>query len=217
MVDALLFLQDHKADLQNIGETLTQDEGLRRHATKEVMLATCFCVFFEYVPVTESSDASRVLAAFSGALSRPDEFLQDLLTLRAQAVPKAKIFRLQPLVHEADINGTDSRGVLDSLSAFARAALESAQIYSEIRDAVDAGQLDRQQAANVLDSLESDQRPGWPSESSIWLSLIAFSAQEDDECHGHCAGGDLPVIMASLSLAEAERGSAIGVNGGGMR
>ncbi|CAJ1333027.1 unnamed protein product [Effrenium voratum] len=158
MVDALLFLQDHKADLQNIGETLTQDEGLRRHATKEVMLATCFCVFFEYVPVTESSDASRVLAAFSGALSRPDEFLQDLLTLRAQAVPKAKIFRLQPLVHEADINGTDSRGVLDSLSAFARAALESAQIYSEIRDAVDAGQLDRQQAANVLDSLESDQR-----------------------------------------------------------
>eukprot|EP00435_Cladocopium_sp_Y103_P049827 s60_g15.t1 len=158
MVDAFIFLQDHKADMRHIGETLTQ-QSQRRHATKELMLATCFCIFFEYLPIAESGDAARVLETFSGVLSRPDDFLEDdLMKLRAQGVPKDKIFRLQPLIHEVDINGTDSRGVLDSLSAFARAALESAQIYSEIRDAAEAGQLDRQQAANLLDCLESDQR-----------------------------------------------------------
>eukprot|EP00913_Durusdinium_trenchii_P016939 g15924.t1 len=87
MVDALIFLQDHKADLQqldsittdmpwrefqyiscwprgfylgafwlrHIGETLTQ-QTQRRHATKELMLATCFCIFFEYLPIAESGD-----------------------------------------------------------------------------------------------------------------------------------------------------------------
>eukprot|EP00434_Breviolum_minutum_P025326 symbB.v1.2.022378.t1/scaffold1984.1/size115852/5 len=174
MVDAFIFLQDHKADLRHIGETLTQ-QTQRRHATKELMLATCFCIFFEYLPIAE------MLETFSGVLSRPDDFLEDLMKLRAQG---DKIFRLQPLIHEVDINGTDSRGVLDSLSAFARAALESAQIYSEIRDAAEAGQLDRQQAANLLDCIESDQRRS----EFAWQFVeptFAFQIQENGKRNGH--------------------------------
>jgi len=100
--------------------------------------------------------------AFQGALRKPQEFLQDLLALRAQVVSREKLARLQPLVQDSEIDPISFTGpfrdILGQLSTFARGAVGCAQIYNEIRDCAEAGQMDRQQAAQLLDGIESDQK-----------------------------------------------------------
>jgi len=103
------------------------------------------------------------VAAFNRALRRPDEFLQDLLALRAQVVPREKLFRVLPLVRDDDGLRASAfvgpyRGILCPLTAFVRAAIDCAEIYIEIRDSAAAGRMDMRQVATLLDGEQSDQR-----------------------------------------------------------
>jgi len=106
---------------------------------------------------------NEFVEAFNLALTSPQAFIQDLLALRAQVVPKEKLTRLARLVDDSEgINPTMFGGqygeVLRSLAVFVRATVECAQIYAEIRELVAAGKIDAAQGACLLDGVDSDQK-----------------------------------------------------------
>mmetsp|Transcript_782 Transcript_782/g.1496 ORF Transcript_782/g.1496 Transcript_782/m.1496 type:complete len:216 (+) Transcript_782:27-674(+) len=159
MVDALLYLQDHLEELQKLCSMLTSDQSVRPTVSME-LVASCCCMLFEYSPTRrEGDEASGVQMVFAGVLQQPQEFLQDLLALRSQAVAKEKISQLQFLIQEVDFEACRKENeAMEKVAMFVKAAVDSAQIYSEIRDAAQAGRIDRHQATKLLDSPESDQR-----------------------------------------------------------
>mmetsp|Transcript_40464 Transcript_40464/g.94615 ORF Transcript_40464/g.94615 Transcript_40464/m.94615 type:complete len:219 (-) Transcript_40464:109-765(-) len=159
MVDALLFLQDHTDELAQFGKTLLRSEPGMRSAAWAELIASCVCTLFEYSSRREGDEGQGVLAAFAGVLEQPQRFLQDLMSLRAQAIPKEKITQVQYLLQEVDFQAShDSDEVLDKVAVFVKAAMDCAKIYCEIRDFACVGQIDRHQAAKLLDGPESDQR-----------------------------------------------------------
>jgi len=178
MVEAVLALQGQTVRLQQFAE---QGLSVPAHTISEIdrrpllLLATAYCILFGYRCQSTSSGASAALSrgvdpqqpndfldAFQCALQHPQEFLQDLLTLRAQVVSRDKLMRLLPLVQDTEVQPSAFGGpfsdVLQQLALFIRAAIECAEIYAEIRESASAGHLDGQQAARLLDGVESDQR-----------------------------------------------------------
>jgi len=182
MVEALLALQGQTVLLQQfsqLGEGHNADRGTRPF----LLLSMAFCILFGYrcdwtvadgAPTTHPYDghpASRddpiqpneFVAAFNLALTSPQAFIQDLLALRAQVVPKEKLMRLAPLVDDGEgINPSMFGGpygeVLRNLAVFVRATFECAQIYAEIRELVAIGKIDATQSACLLEGVESDQK-----------------------------------------------------------
>ncbi|CAE7323567.1 unnamed protein product [Symbiodinium natans] len=159
MVDALLFLQEHTDELVLFGKSLLRPEPGSRPSVE--LVASCCCTLFEYHSARrEGEEGQGVLAAFAGVLEQPQQFLQDLMSMRAQALPKEKITQVEFLLQEVDIQAATlgSDEVLEKVAAFVKAAVDCAKIYCEIREAAHLGQIDRHQAAKLLDSPESDQR-----------------------------------------------------------
>lgn len=177
MVEALLALQDLTVKLEQLAEEGCREEpppapGGAGHRAF-VLLATSYCILFGYgcgVPAEQGRTLSRgepgqpseFAAAFCEALRRPEGFLQDLLSLRAQAVPQGKLMSVAPLARDCDVNPSSFHGqhreVLGQLAVFLRGAVDCAEIYAEIRVSAASGRFDRAQAALLLDGEESDQR-----------------------------------------------------------
>uniref|UniRef100_A0A7S1QIV4 Uncharacterized protein n=1 Tax=Alexandrium catenella TaxID=2925 RepID=A0A7S1QIV4_ALECA len=172
MAEALIVLQGQPLRLKQFADRdagspppTSGDNGSR----PVLLLAMAFVILFGYRCQTEGRardepvQPSDFVAAFEVALRSPQEFLQDLLALRAQVVPREKLIRLQPLVSEGEgvspemFSGPYGE-ILRNLAVFLRGAVECAQIYGEIRDSAAAGKIDAQQAARLLDGVESDQR-----------------------------------------------------------
>mmetsp|Transcript_136955 Transcript_136955/g.381801 ORF Transcript_136955/g.381801 Transcript_136955/m.381801 type:complete len:243 (-) Transcript_136955:65-793(-) len=184
MVEALIVLQGQPARLKHFAErgaTGTPPTLGDLGSRPVLLLAMAFCILFGYryqsggtEGITGSSASqgrandepvqpNDFIAAFEGALRCPQEFLQDLLSLRAQVVPRERLQRLIPLVSDSEgVHPNMFSGpygeILRNLAIFIRAAVESAQIYGEIRDSAAAGKIDAAQAARLLDGVESDQR-----------------------------------------------------------
>eukprot|EP00442_Polarella_glacialis_P021336 CAMPEP_0115048362 /NCGR_PEP_ID=MMETSP0227-20121206/528_1 /TAXON_ID=89957 /ORGANISM="Polarella glacialis, Strain CCMP 1383" /LENGTH=231 /DNA_ID=CAMNT_0002431781 /DNA_START=131 /DNA_END=824 /DNA_ORIENTATION=+ len=167
-------LQGQTVRLQQWAEQHVGSEPSERKTSRsELLLAMAYSILFGYrcqfveagSVMDRGSDPIQpgdFVLAFQGALRKPQEFLQDLLALRAQVVSREKLARLQPLVQDSEIDPISFTGpfrdILGQLSTFARGAVGCAQIYNEIRDCAEAGQMDRQQAAQLLDGIESDQK-----------------------------------------------------------
>jgi hypothetical protein len=185
MVEALLALQGQTVLLQQFsqlgasGQGHNEDLGTRPF----LLLSMAFCILFGYrcertamdgAPATHqygglcsSTDdpiqPSEFVAAFKLALISPQAFIQGLLTLRAQVVPKEKLLRLARLVDNSEgihpsMFGGQYGEVLRSLAVFVRATVECAQIYAEIRELEAAGKIDAAQGACLLDGGDSDQK-----------------------------------------------------------
>merc|ERR1712232_773982 len=117
------------------------------------------------------------ISAFIAALRCPQDLLDAMLALRAQAIPREKMSGLMPLVQggsavdlAVDPTGFHAgpRGELfRNLLAFARGAAQCAQVYSEIRESAASGKIDAQQAARLLDGNESDQKRMMGAMSSV--------------------------------------------------
>eukprot|EP00928_Gymnodinium_smaydae_P090805 TRINITY_DN74533_c0_g1_i1.p1 TRINITY_DN74533_c0_g1~~TRINITY_DN74533_c0_g1_i1.p1 ORF type:complete len:248 (-),score=49.38 TRINITY_DN74533_c0_g1_i1:62-772(-) len=179
MVEALLVLQKRTDMLQSLAESSisVSSPGSGKDASRPMLLlATAYCILFGYKCESAAQKTSTTLCgsdpqqpndflvAFEMALRRPHDFLQDLLALRAQVVPREKLMSLLPLLEDGDLspNAFDGslREVLRPLVEFLRAAVQCAEIYSEIRESVAAGRTNRREAAALLDEggAESDQR-----------------------------------------------------------
>lgn len=169
MVESFLSLQGQSLRLQQFAERGPEERGASFTLGRPFLLiATGYCILFGYQESSESLPAERsiqskgVLAAFEGVLQRPQDFLEDLLAFRAQVLPRDKMKQLLPLVQDLEVTPKVFVGpyseVLKQLAVFLRAAVESAEIYSEIKESAASGQLDRHQAASLLDGVESDQK-----------------------------------------------------------
>jgi len=181
MVEALLALQGQTVLLQQFSQLGVSGQGqIEELGTRPfLLLSMAFCILFGYrCERTATYGASAThhrgsrddpiqpnefVAAFNLALTSPQAFIQDLLALRAQVVPKEKLMRLAPLVDDSEgINPSMFGGqygeVLRSLAVFVRATVECAQIYTEIRELVAAGKIDAAQGACLLDGVDSDQK-----------------------------------------------------------
>mmetsp|Transcript_49897 Transcript_49897/g.96345 ORF Transcript_49897/g.96345 Transcript_49897/m.96345 type:complete len:234 (+) Transcript_49897:74-775(+) len=173
MVEGLLALQDQTVLLQQFSQ-LGEGHNADRGTQPFLLLSMAFCILFGYRcerTVTDGHRGSRddpiqpneFVAAFNLALTSPQAFIQDLLALRAQVVPKEKLMRLAPLVDDGEgINPSMFGGpygeVLRNLAVFVRATFECAQIYAEIRELVAIGKIDATQSACLLEGVESDQK-----------------------------------------------------------
>lgn len=171
MVDSLLFLQGQTVRMQQFAD---RDAGagappLGANGSKPVlMLAMGYCILFGYR--CQSRDGRGVeplqpndfITAFESALQKPSKFLEDLVTLRAQTIPKEKLRRVASLLEEDEVSPAKFGGpfgdVLQNLAIFLLGAVECAEIYSEIRESAAAGKMDNGQAAKLLDAVESDQK-----------------------------------------------------------
>merc|ERR1719245_1788027 len=179
MVDALLALQGQTVRLQQFAECDPSEppESFGAFGPRPmVLLATCYCILFGYhcertaPPVgltglkseAEPEQPGDFVSAFHGVLRKPQEFLQDLLALRAQLVSVEKLMTLAPLAQDTDLNPEGFRGeyqeMLQHLVAFVRAVVECAEIYNEIREFAATGRMDQLQASQLLDGVESDQK-----------------------------------------------------------
>jgi len=178
MVEALLFLQGHTVRLQQYAE-LGPDAppptlgGVGRRPL--VLLAAGYCILLGYNSENLTNATTQSMGrqgnpelsdhysvAFEGAISRPEEFLQDLLKLRAQTVSSEKVMQLLPLTRREEVDPDGFCGrygeVLQHLALFLRAAVDCAEIYDQIRERAARGLLDRRQADQLLEGTESDQR-----------------------------------------------------------
>eukprot|EP00930_Biecheleria_cincta_P010185 TRINITY_DN112174_c0_g1_i1.p1 TRINITY_DN112174_c0_g1~~TRINITY_DN112174_c0_g1_i1.p1 ORF type:complete len:257 (+),score=50.13 TRINITY_DN112174_c0_g1_i1:54-773(+) len=180
MVESLLALQGMTVQMEEFAKQhdaqgdRTDNVLWNSHAL--LLLATCYCTMFGYrcrLPGqragmgtvelgSEPTQPSDFLQAFQGALCRPQQLLQDLLALRAQVLPRDRLVRLQALLQDGVLETAafpaPFRELLDQLTTFVRAAVQCAKIYAEISDCADAGQMDRHQAASMLEGQESDQK-----------------------------------------------------------
>eukprot|EP00403_Amphidinium_massartii_P010188 CAMPEP_0178416558 /NCGR_PEP_ID=MMETSP0689_2-20121128/24125_1 /TAXON_ID=160604 /ORGANISM="Amphidinium massartii, Strain CS-259" /LENGTH=211 /DNA_ID=CAMNT_0020037905 /DNA_START=147 /DNA_END=782 /DNA_ORIENTATION=+ len=169
MVDALLFLQGHTVRIQELGsEVLTKD---RPEFQPLLLLAAGYCNLLGYK--CEGTSSRRLaggephgpedyLAAFSAAVKYPDQFLQDLLTLKAQLLPAEKVHAMKPLTEACERCAQACRSnngeVLRQLAAYLRGCVECAEIYVEIRESGASGLLNAKEVASWLESAESDQK-----------------------------------------------------------
>lgn len=176
MVEALIALQKLTPRMQQFADRATGAAGTTSVATAGdgssralMMLATAYCILFglectttPYSRSTMGRQPNDLIAAFDSALRRPQQFLQDMIMLRAQEVPREKVMMLVPLTRDGEISPQRFRSshgdVLRQLAAFLQGAVECAQIYSEIRDSAEAGSMDWSQAEKLLEGAESDQR-----------------------------------------------------------
>jgi len=179
MVEALLALQGQTVLLQQFSQLGVSGQGQNEDlgARPFLLLSMAFCILFGYRCERTATDGAthhrgsrddpiqpnEFVAAFNLALTSPQAFIQDLLALRAQVVPKEKLMRLAPLVDDSEgINPSMFGGqygeVLRSLAVFVRATVECAQIYAEIRELVAVGKIDAAQGACLLDGVDSDQK-----------------------------------------------------------
>lgn len=164
MVEALLFLQGHTLQLQDLAAYSAKPEAAMS-PRPWMLVAAAYCILFGYC-IEDDPQASRDYLAifFSGILKRPQEPLKQMLSLRAQSVPLEKVMRIGPLVQDADMcpevcKKVDCFGeVLQHLALYIRALAECAEIYIEIQEAVAMGLLDKTQGAALVDGTESDQR-----------------------------------------------------------
>mmetsp|Transcript_80007 Transcript_80007/g.226410 ORF Transcript_80007/g.226410 Transcript_80007/m.226410 type:complete len:212 (-) Transcript_80007:4-639(-) len=155
MAEALLRLRGREEGLRQLGERGHEELG------RPVLLASvAFCVLLDYREGrSEPVLPAEFLGAFGARLREPRALLEDLLAFRAQQVPRERLARLLPLAEEAEAQCLGVAGAaLADLWLFARAAIECAQVYSEVREAASAGRMDQQQAARLLAGTESDQR-----------------------------------------------------------
>lgn len=180
MVEALLVLQGLTVRIQQFADRANNGSTERAPADGSsralMLMSTAYCILFGLQCGVDSPGGSAsgradgveprqpndLLAAFERALRRPQEFLQELLVFRAQAVPKEKVMMLTPLLRDGDITPHSFTGVhgevLRQLATYLRGAVECAQIYTEIRESAEAGRLDWAQADKLLEGNESDQR-----------------------------------------------------------
>lgn len=176
MVEALIALQRLTPRMQQFADRATEATGPTSAATPSdgsnrtlMLLATAYCILFglesnsaPYARISEPRQPKDLIAAFDNALRKPQQFLQEMITLRAQEVPKDKVMMLVPLTRDGEIAPQRFKGshadVLRQLAAYLQGAVECAQIYTEIRDSAQEGILDWSQADKLLEGAESDQR-----------------------------------------------------------
>lgn len=118
--------------------------------------------------------------AFDRVLRRPQDFLQDLLSIRAQTVSREKLMRVVPLVKDCegvtpDCFKGEYAQAMRPLVAFLHAAVECTEIYCEIRESAETGHFDKRQASQLLDGDDSDQRR--------MLSAMGGGGFEENELH----------------------------------
>jgi len=160
MVDALVYLRDNTAMIAELGER-GPEATLPRYGTKEkrsLQLIARSCVgLLGYEDRAKDGD----LVLFQKKLAQAEQFVEDLLTFRAQTVPTSTVASLKTVVQAADccegvFSGSHGE-VLTQLAAFLRPSLICAEIYSEIRAAVAAGTMSEDEAAIWMEGTESDQ------------------------------------------------------------
>lgn len=181
MVEALQFLQSHRTRLQQIAERSPDAPAPTIGTTGRLpltLMATGYCILFGYQ--TRSAQPEDYIAAFAGVLRQPQDFLEDLLHLRAQEVTVEKVSQLRTLTTNSELDPNVFSGpqgeAFRHLAIFLIAAVECAEIYREIRDMATAGQFDAQQAEQLLNGAESDQR-------SMMLAMGEVEVQQENGFH----------------------------------
>jgi len=176
MASALLSLQPQTVLL----EEFAQRGSTEKDISSILLLSMGYCILFGYEVQADGAESrshslgkpaktrapvqpADFVAAFNGALRRPEEFLQDLMALRAQTVPRETVMRISPLVDDVpDDNPSAYAGpyasVLRPLATYLKAAVECADLYADIRDGGISGRLDRQQVSQLLSGDDSDQK-----------------------------------------------------------
>mmetsp|Transcript_70599 Transcript_70599/g.132111 ORF Transcript_70599/g.132111 Transcript_70599/m.132111 type:complete len:236 (+) Transcript_70599:73-780(+) len=158
MVEALLFLQGHTVRIQ---ELAAEEASLQKPESQPlVLLAAGYCGLLG--SSNEAKAPEEYLSAFRSKVQNGDEFLQELLVLKAQLLPMDKILTLKPLAEASERSAQSSRcnngEVFRQLAAFLRGCVECGEIYAEIRECGASGQLDEKEVALWLESAESDQK-----------------------------------------------------------
>ena len=150
MVEAWLYLQDQTLQLKELGESdLERCVAVWRHHTVALLGQRLLCSLRQ---AGRGDRESRVtlLSEFSCALRKPDDFLDNLLKWRAQALPTKQVAKLKPLSHLAGGLPGTFRGrfaeTLSQLAVYLRASCECAEIYAEIRELLAAGEMKPQEA-----------------------------------------------------------------------
>jgi hypothetical protein len=165
MVDAIQFLQSHTQRLQQLAERDAQQPAPTLGSTGRepmVLVAAGYCILFGYQTPSRTPTDLDFERAFQAALKRPQDLLEEMIALRAQEVPKEKVTRLMKMTKKAQLDPKTFCGpqgeALRHMAVFLRAAVECAEIYSEIREMSSMGKFNQQEAQQLLHGTESDQR-----------------------------------------------------------
>merc|ERR1711963_66034 len=150
MAEALMALQGQTILLQQYAE---RAPGAPPPCKSELgsrpvlLVAMAYCILFGYrcrsSPADDSSPGAwtadpvqpnEFTEAFDRKLQRPTDFLQDLLSLRAQTISRDKLMRIAPMVKDSEgVTASCFQGeyaqAMRPLVAFLRAAVECAEIY----------------------------------------------------------------------------------------
>lgn len=160
MVEAWLYLQDQTLQLKELGESDLSVASQSGDITLLLSLAKGYCALF-VKREGRQGEPSDALSEFSCALRKPDDFLDNLLKWRAQALPTKQVAKLKPLSHLAGGLPGTFRGrfaeTLSQLAVYLRASCECAEIYAEIRELLAAGEMKPQEAEVWLEGTDSDQ------------------------------------------------------------